>query len=106
MFNKDIAVYGEDRPIPHREPKSKPVPPMEHDKAFKPSHPSKVGHNKTLAPFPEYKEDPRKEITRRVEPEDEKPRFKPTHNVKSRPMPSVATNMRNLKASFPSVFRK
>lgn len=82
-----------------------------HDgKNFRPSQPGKVGHNKCLAPFPEYKENPLKFVTRKKpvegeEPEEMKP-FKKTHNVKSRPTPSIQTNLRNLKAAFPSVFRK
>ena len=43
---------------------------------------------------------------RRMEEEDEKKKFRPTHNSKSRPTPSIQTNMRNLKASFPTVFRR
>lgn len=80
----------------------------EHDKPFKPSHPPRIGHNKTLDKFPEYKENPLKFVTRKrpVEGEEEKPAFKFTHNLKSRPTPSVQTHARNLKAAFPSVFRK
>lgn len=81
---------------------------MTHDKAFKPSNPPKLGYNKTLARFPPYKEDPKKPLTRRVpvEGEEDKPKFKPTYNAKSRPTPSVATNLRNMKSSFPSLFRR
>ena len=79
---------------------------MEHDKPFKPSHPGKIGYNKSLSPFPKYMEDPFKHVTRKMEEEEEKPKFKPTHTVKSRPTPSVQTNMRNLKASFPTVFKR
>jgi len=80
----------------------------EHDKPFKPSHPARIGHNKTLMGFPEYKENPLKFVTRKrpVEGEEEKPAFKKTHNHKTRPSPSVQTHLRNLKAAFPSVFRK
>ena len=63
----------------------------------------------TLSAFPEYKENPPKELTRKrpVEgEEDDGPKFKLTHRFKSRPTPSVVTNMRNLKASFPSVFAR
>jgi hypothetical protein len=37
---------------------------MQHDAPFKPSHPAKRGYNKTLDKFPEYKEDPMKEVKR------------------------------------------
>ena len=79
---------------------------MEHDKPFKPSNPAKIGYNKCLGKFPEYIEDPKKPIERKMEEEEDKAKFKPTHNSKSRPTPSVQTNMRNLKASFPSVFKR
>ena len=81
---------------------------MEHDKPFRPSNPGKKGYNKTLAKFPEYKEDPKKALERKrpVEGEEDKPKFKPTHIFKTRPSPSVATNMRNMKNSFPSVFKR
>ena len=65
--------------------------------------------NCTLGSFPNYKENPPKALTRKrpVEgEEDDGPKFKLTHHYKTRPTPSVVTNMRNLKASFPSVFRR
>ena len=91
--------------------KMKPMtaPLMEHDKPFKPSHPPRVGYNKTLEKFLRYMEDPLKEVTRKmpIEGDDEKKKFRPPHlRQKSVPCPSVATNMRNMKAAFPSVFRK
>lgn len=106
MFNTFRAVIGEDIEIPQRPPAEKRQPLMEHDKPFKPSHPPKIGYNKTFMKFPEYKEDPKKPIERKMDEEDGPKKFKPTHNSKSRPTPSITTNMRNLKASFPSVFRK
>lgn len=63
----------------------------------------------TLEAFPEYKENPPKEITRRRVAEDEPeapPGFRMTHRVKTRPTQSVVCNLRNLKASYPSAFRK
>ena len=44
---------------------------MEHDRPFKPSNPPKVGYNKSLSPFPKYKEDPLQFISRRMEEEDD-----------------------------------
>ena len=80
---------------------------MEHDKPFKPSHPPRRDQiTKTFSPYPHYMEDPRKELTRKEEDEDAPPKFKPAHNYKSRPSPSVQLNIRNLKASFPSVFKR
>lgn len=100
-------AYGEDREYPHRKPKPAEVPPMTHDIPFKPSHPPKRGYNKTLAKFPEYKEDPMRVVVRKKETEgsDEK-KWKPTHNKKSIPSSSVSTNYRNLKSDFPTVFRR
>ena len=106
LFNSNKNVIGEDVVIPHRPPRQKTPPPMEHDKPFRPSNPPKVGYNKSLSPFPKYKEDPFQHVTRRMEEEDDVKKFKPTHNTKSRPTPSIQTNMRNLKASFPSVFKR
>jgi len=81
---------------------------MDHDKPFKPSNPPKRGYNKSLAPFPTYMEDPLKAVTRKPEDEeaDGRKNFKPTHNTKSRPTPSITTNLRNIKASFPTVFKR
>ena len=56
-FNTNRKILEENPPIPHRAPKPKTAPLIEHDKAFKPSNPAKRGHNKTIAPFPYYKED-------------------------------------------------
>ena len=80
----------------------------EHGKPFKPSHPPRKDIiSKSISRFPGWVRDPPKEITKK-EPEDpDAPKkFKPTHNVKTVPCPSVAVNFRNLKASFPTVFRK
>jgi len=36
--------------------------------------------------------------------EEDRPRFKLTYNLRSRPCPSVATNFRNLKSAYPAAF--
>jgi hypothetical protein len=59
-----------------------------------------------LDKFPPYKEDPLKFAERKKEEDDGKGRWKPTHNKKSMPTPSVTTNFKNLKTEFPSVFRR
>lgn len=107
-FNTHRKVLEEDIPIPERPAVKKRAPLIEHDKAFKPSHPPRTGYNKTLAKFPDYQPDPKKPIERKmpVEGEDDKKAFKPSYNGKSRPTPSVACNMRNIKTAFPSVFRR
>jgi hypothetical protein len=53
---------------------------MTHDEAFKPSNPAKKGYNKTIAKFPDYKEDPQKATTRKVKPEgaEERPNWRPS----------------------------
>ena len=84
-----------------------PPEPM-HDRAFKPGGPKKSIFP-TIEKFPEYKPDPPKQLKRKVvvegEEEDDRPGFKMTHNHKTRPIVSVATHFRNLKASYPSAFR-
>jgi hypothetical protein len=112
-FNPIKEVFGTDVPLPKEEEK---IPSKEHisphmplhDKAFKPSNPPKRGYNKTLEKFPPYKEDPLKFITRKkpVEGEEERPNFKPSHNGKTIPVNPIATNYRNLKTEFPSIFRR
>lgn len=80
---------------------------MTHDAPFKPSHPPKKGYNKTLDHFPEYKEDPLRVVVRKKEGEkDEDGKWKTTYRKKSMPVYSVATNYKNLKTEFPSIFRK
>lgn len=109
-FGAIKEVFGSDVPLPpvkEKEPPSTP-PPGLHDKPFKPSNPPKKGYNKTLDKFPKYVEDPLKFVQRKkpVEGEEEKPNFRPTHNVKTMPVNPVATNYRNLKSEFPSIFRR
>ena len=99
-------AYGEDIPIPAKQPPKKREPLMSHDVPFKPSNPPKRGYNKTLDKFPEYKEDPLRVVQRKKEADEEKARWKTTYNKKTIPTPSVTTNYRNLKSEFPSVFRK
>jgi hypothetical protein len=109
-FNTDKTVYGEDIEIKPRAPPAKKEVPNIHDgKPFVPSHPPKKGYNKSIAKFPEYKEDPLKFVQRAKPKEDgdeDKPRFKMTTNGGSRPNPSVVCNMKNLRSAYPSVFKK
>jgi hypothetical protein len=80
---------------------------MTQDVPFKPSNPPKKGYNKTLDKFPAYKEDPMRVITRKKTADNEdKGRWRPTHNKKTVPTPSVTTQYKNLKSEFPSVFRR
>jgi len=105
-FNTHRAIL-EEPAMPKKRIKPTTAPLIEHDKPFKPSHPPKIGHNKTLAPFPVHKGDLPKEIVRKrpVEGEEERAKFKPPHmRTRSVPSPSIATNIRNIKITFPSLF--
>jgi hypothetical protein len=115
MFNSFRQVYEENPMIPARPEKKKEEESPEkeplHDKPFRPSHPSKKGAIKgTLEKFPEYLPNPPVEKKRKVLSEGEEdeipPGFKVTYRFKSRPTPSVATNHRNLKASYPTAFAR
>lgn len=80
---------------------------MTHDAPFRPANPSKKGYNKTIDKFPAYKEDPMRVVTRKAKDEKEdRGLWKPTHNKKTIPTPSVTTQFKNLKSEFPSVFRR
>lgn len=77
-----------------------------HDKEFKPAGPKK-GMHPFIGKYPEFLPNPPRVIKRKkvVEgEEEERPGFKLTYNLRSRPCPSVATNFRNLKASYPAAF--
>lgn len=72
-----------------------------HDKAFKPSNPNKKGLNGYLEKFPEYLPNPPTELKRKIVAEDEPdgpPGWKATYRGIARPTPTVACNIRNLKA--------
>ena len=100
-------AYGEDRDYPQRPPPPKRQPLMTHDVAFKPANPSKKGYNKTIAKFPEYKEDPLKQVVRKQKQENEDDRkWRPNDFKKTVPSSSISSNYKNLKTEFPSIFRK
>jgi hypothetical protein len=103
-------VIGEDVPVKALVKAASDMKHCEHERAWRPSMPPRTGQAKqTLESFPEYKENPPKELKRKIPVEGEPeapPAFKMTHRNKTRPVNSVVCNMRNLKASFPSAFRK
>ncbi len=107
-FGTVKEVFGEDRVYPQKKPAEKREPLMTHEQPFKPSNPPKKGYNKTIEKFPPYKEDPLKSVVRKKTPEgaEERAKWKPTHIKKTVPTPSVTTNYKNLKAEFPSIFRR
>lgn len=108
LFNKDKEVYDLKTEIPAKPRKQPMAPPMEQEFAFKPAKPPRRGYSCTFEKFPNYMENPLKFTERKipVEGEEKPPAFKSATNFKSRPTPSVVTNLRNMKSSFPSVFRK
>jgi len=70
-----------------------------HEAPFKPSNPSKIGYNKTINKFPDYKEDPIRQAVRKFEdPAGKKDAFKPNNTAFNvRPTPSISLNRNNLK---------
>lgn len=110
LFNKAREVYEENPPIPPKKEPEAPAAPAEplHDKPFKPANPSKKGYKSTLNKFPEWLPNPAKQLVRvkKEEGEEEMKGFKATYKERTRPTPSVATNIRNLKASYPTLFRR
>jgi len=93
---KSVAVLGAD---------GKELPPL-HDANFKPSGPGKK--RVTIGKFPSFMADPPSRLKRvkKDENAEDIPAFKPTTKEWTRPTPSVVTNFRNMKASFPMHFRK
>ena len=81
--------------------------PSIHDANFKPSHPGKK--NKLLGKFPAFMPDPPTELKRVKKDEnapEEKPNFRPSTKIWSRPTPSVVCNFRNIRTAFPTAFRR
>lgn len=60
----------------------------------------------TFSKFPGCNQGEIRVVKRKPKPEEDIPPFKMTHNVKHPPVTSIATNMRNLKSSYPTFFRK
>ncbi|CAI2374510.1 unnamed protein product [Moneuplotes crassus] len=115
-FSNVQEAYGEEgMKFPKKKPQRKAKPQVEHPGPFKPSNPPKKGvTDKTLQAFPEYlddkkaKEDPNygKPTQKKAKKEDERPAWKPNTFSKSRPTPSVATNLRNIRSSLPTMMRR
>ena len=66
VFNQPAAIYDVRDDIKERSPVVREVNKVEHERAFKPSHPSKKGPGAqaTIEKFPEYKENPLKHTVR------------------------------------------
>ena len=93
----------EDPPMPPKKIVEKPKVVLE--TAFKPGGIRSKQVIPTFSKYPEYMPSPPTETKRKPKDDDAPPAFKMTHNTKSTPHTSVACNVRNLKAQFPSVFR-
>lgn len=109
MFNKARQVYEEEPRLPEKKTREFVRNEAEHDRAFRPANPSKRGNHQTIAKFPEHKADPPTEKKRVIAKEGDPeapPGWKATYAKRTRPTPSVATNFRNLKASYPSAFAR
>jgi hypothetical protein len=104
-FNTPHDILAEDPLIPAKPEKPREEAPNIHDgRAFKPANPGKKGLQGTLDKFPLHLPDPPTE-KKYVKPADDAPEpragFKATYKNRTRPTPSIATNFRNLKSSYP-----
>ena len=109
VFNKPRAVYEENPRLPDKREKVFESKRAEHDRAFRPANPAKRGNHQTIEKFPKYVEDPptdKKYVKPPEDAPDGPPGWKATYKKMTRPTPSVATNFRNLKASYPSAFSR
>lgn len=110
-FNNPMDTIG---PIGDKELPPKPVKPKEpnmheDDPPFRPygTNTNNKRVHDTFVKFPGCHKGAIKETKRKPPPPDDAPPpFRPTHNVKHAPITSVATNVRNLKSSYPTFFRK
>jgi len=87
----------------------KPKGAFEHDRAFKPGG-TKMAKTLQLqdfiGKFPEYICSKPDELTRKPEVDTDQRGWCVTYKGLGTPSPSVATNYRNLKASFPGTFKR
>lgn len=117
-FNTYSSVLAEESlpqvPKKHSQPGEKyvvkkPKGAFEHDLVFKPGG-VKAKKIDTIQDFinkfPEWKADPPTEKKKRIWDDDAPRGWCVTYRGKSVPTPSVALNSRNLKSSFPSVFKR
>ena len=100
-------------PLPPPKPKqvrSASFLPGMHERPFRPGGDARNRKHihPELGAYPEFIPNPPKEKKRIIHPEgyEEKERFKMTHNSKSIPCTSIATNVRNIKSAYPMAFRK
>ena len=106
-FFSDKTTYSENPAMPPKKEfkYSDPIV-MDHDHGFKPPFAGRSGKHATFEKYPKWKADPPGEPKQKKEEDpDAKPGFKSPHRYRSIPCTSVATNIRNLKSSFPTFFR-
>jgi len=100
LFVTTKKTFGKDEKVLQPgQPKPRGALPKLHENPFRPSNPSKVGYNKTISKFPEYKPDPIKIAVRKVvDPASKKDPYKPNNTADFiRPTPSISLNKANLK---------
>lgn len=70
---------------------------VKHPEPFKPSHPAKKGHNKTLQAFPKYSEDPGRKLAAKSTKHFARQTgyWKPTKNFASKPWTTITGHQRN-----------
>ena len=99
-FNTTRKTFGKDNKVldPAKAKMSQTLPKL-HEAPFRPSHPAKIGYNKTISKFPEYKPDPIRMAVRQIEdPSKKKEAFRPNSTADfERPTPSISLNKQNLK---------
>ena len=103
-FSGNQKTYGYDGPaIPTKMARCGTAPTgvnrVAHEAPFYPSKPPKSSQaDRTLAPFPEYKEDPLRQVKRAPKTEEEAPpAWKVTYRDKTRPSSSVVGMKRNIR---------
>lgn len=100
LFVSTKKTFGKDeQALEPGKPKPPKTLPKLHEMPFKPSNPPKVGYNKTLDKFPEYKPDPIRVAVRQiVDPSKKQDAFRPNNTADYvRPTPSISLNKQNLK---------
>ena len=102
-INSVRAILEENPPIPPRKATSQAkLPSIVHDKPFNPTglNTSNKRTYDLLGKFPDYVPDPPPVGAKRKEKDpDAPPAFRLTHRYKSRPTPTVALNVRNLRSA-------
>ena len=79
---------------------------VKHKEPFKPSNPAKKGYNKTLEPFPRYKEDPGRKMKAKSTKHFARHTgyWKPNMKDRSKPCTTITGNFRNERQLYYSKF--